>query len=78
MSNSMQMFIFRCYQTVTFWDSLAEEFELALKTVSVHPAIVIVASAKITSWQSIDLVPFLFGELCLPLVSYIVVFCREN
>ncbi|KAL1815722.1 hypothetical protein ACET3Z_018296 [Daucus carota] len=33
----------RCYQTVTFWDSLAEEFELALKTVSVHPAIVIVA-----------------------------------
>ncbi|WOH00685.1 hypothetical protein DCAR_0520058 [Daucus carota subsp. sativus] len=29
----------------------AEEFELALKTVSVHPAIVIVASAKITSWQ---------------------------
>ncbi|KAL1826291.1 hypothetical protein ACET3Z_004703 [Daucus carota] len=41
----------RCCQTVTFWDGLAEEFELALKTVSVHPAIVIVASAKITSWQ---------------------------
>lgn len=36
---------------VTFWDSLAEEFEIALNNVTIYPVIIIIASAKITSWQ---------------------------
>ncbi|KAK1396630.1 hypothetical protein POM88_006493 [Heracleum sosnowskyi] len=36
---------------VTFWDSLAEEFEATLYVAQEFPIIIIIASAKITSWQ---------------------------
>lgn len=36
---------------VTFWDLLAEEFEDAIEKSQVYPVIIIIAGAKITSWQ---------------------------
>lgn len=43
--------IYRCSVNVTFWDSLAEEFDLAINQIEQYPSIIIIASAKITSWQ---------------------------
>lgn len=45
------MIIFRCSINVTFWDSLAEEFDFAINRIEEYPCIIIIASAKITSWQ---------------------------
>ncbi|KAK1350604.1 hypothetical protein POM88_054639 [Heracleum sosnowskyi] len=41
----------RCSVNVTFWDSLAVDFAIALEQVTDFPAIIIIASGKITSWQ---------------------------
>lgn len=41
----------RCSVNVTFWDSLAEELEEKLDTVLQIPKIIIISSAKITSWE---------------------------
>ncbi|KAK1394675.1 hypothetical protein POM88_013731 [Heracleum sosnowskyi] len=41
----------RCSVNVTFWDSLAADFAIALEQVTDFPAIIIIASGKITSWQ---------------------------
>lgn len=43
--------MYRSSVNVTFWDSLEEEFERALQNVQVYHVIIIIASAKITSWQ---------------------------
>lgn len=45
------MFMYRASVNVTFWDSLANEFDIAKKEVSEFPIVIIIASAKITSWQ---------------------------
>ncbi|KAK1365087.1 hypothetical protein POM88_040648 [Heracleum sosnowskyi] len=41
----------RCSVNVTFWDSLAADFAIALEQITDFPAIIIIASGKITSWQ---------------------------
>lgn len=45
----------RCTTHVTFWDSLAEELEEKLNSNLEIPKIIIIASAKITSWEGISI-----------------------
>lgn len=41
----------RCSIDVTFWDVMAKQFVDALENAEEFPAIIIIASAKISSWQ---------------------------
>lgn len=41
----------RCSRNVTFWDTLAEELEEEFNKDIEFPKIIIIASAKISSWK---------------------------
>ena len=36
---------------VCFWDNMAEQYDEAIQNIEEYPTIIIIASAKVTSWQ---------------------------
>ena len=48
---TLSFFSERASVNVCFWDAMAEKFNDALEEIEEFPTIIIIASAKITSWQ---------------------------